>query len=381
LASRSCTVDVKAPVLKWARESSGWTAEAIVGKIRVSAKQYREWESTGKGIPLAKLEALSKYYKRSLAVFFLPAPPPEPKKPTDFRMLPGKVDKFERKTLLAIRRALWLQSVASELFELLDLPKLAAIGAASLEDNPESVSRRVRQALGVTLNDQLQWESESEALRKWRDALEAKHVLVFSQSMPVADARGFSLSNVNPWVIVVSSSDSMRARIFTLFHELGHLLLHSPGVCIPRDDYSRGSRLIKVEKWCNQFAAALLLPRDYVENAAVNRGTDTLPEILTQISRRCKVSQEVVLRRLAGLDLIPEVMFEEQLERLKTQAIPKKSKAAVSPAVKSVNGRGRQFTRLVLEAKERGILTYKDVSDLLSIRLKHLDKVSSLVAA
>jgi Zn-dependent peptidase ImmA (M78 family) len=382
MSSRSCKVDVKAAVVKWARESSRWTVEEIAGKLRVSAKKYEEWESTGQGIPLTQLEALSKYYKRSLAVFFLPGPPLEPKAPTDFRMLPGKAGRFERKTLFAIRRALWLQSVASDLLDSLELPKLASIGTASLEDDPELISRRVRQAFGITINDQIQWNSESEALRKWRDAIEVRSLLVFSQSMPVADARGFSLGDTRPWVIVVNSSDAIRARIFTLFHEFGHLLLHSPGVCIPRGDYSRISRLNKIETWCNQFAAALLLPRDFLEHQiAKHAETDELPEMLGEISRRCKVSQEVVLRRLASLNFIPEKRFEEQLEKLKAQVKPKRKGGPVSPAVSSVSGRGRQFTRLVLEGKEKGILTYKDVSDLLSIRLKHLEKVSSLVAA
>ena len=382
MSARSRKVDVKAAVLKWARESSGWTLEAIAAKLRVSTKQYQEWESTGQGIPLARLEDLSRHCKRSLATFFLPTPPSEPQKPADFRMLPGKTDKFERKTLFAIRRAMWLQSVASDLLDSLELPKLAKIGTASPEDDPELLSRRARQALGITINGQLRWDNESEALRKWRDTIETLNILVFSQSMPVGDARGFSLSNARPWVIVVNSSDAIRARIFTLFHEFAHLLLHSPGVCIPREDYSRVSKLNKIEAWCNQFAAALLLPRDYLETLMAERiRTDELPEMLGEISRRCKVSQEVVLRRLAELSFIPKARFEEELGTLRSRLIPKKKSGPVSPAVKSVSGRGRQFTRLVLKGKEKGILTYKDVSDLLSIRLKHLDKVASLVAA
>jgi Zn-dependent peptidase ImmA (M78 family)/transcriptional regulator with XRE-family HTH domain len=382
MPSRSLTVDVKAAVIKWARESSAWTIEEIAEKLRVSATKYHEWESTGHAIPLSQLQSLSKYYKRSLAVFFLPAPPSEPKPPKDFRLLPGRTGKFERKTLLAIRRALWLQSAAGDLLDSLDLPKLANIGTTSLEDDPELISRRIRHVFGITISDQFQWSSESEALRKWRDAIETVGLLVFSQSMSVTDARGFSLSNIKPWVIVVNSSDAVRARIFTLFHEFGHLLLHIPGVCIPRADYSRSVKQNKVELWCNKFAAALLLPREFVEDqVSKHAGTDGLAIMLGEISRRCKVSQEAVLRRLTSLDLISEKQFGEQLERLKVQVKAKRKSGPVSPAVRSVSGRGRQFTRLVLEGKEKGILTYKDVSDLLSIRLKHLEKVSSLVTA
>ena len=44
--------------------------------------------------------------------------------------------------------------------------------------------------------------------------------------MPIEDARGFSLTEVEPFVIVVNESDAPNAKIFTLFHEYGHILLN-----------------------------------------------------------------------------------------------------------------------------------------------------------
>ena len=46
--------------------------------------------------------------------------------------------------------------------------------------------------------------------------------------MPVDDARGFSLTDGEPYVIVVNSADADRARLFTLFHEYAHILLNMP---------------------------------------------------------------------------------------------------------------------------------------------------------
>jgi Zn-dependent peptidase ImmA (M78 family) len=376
-------VELNPAVLKWARESSGWKIEDIAGKLKVPSKEYERWESSGRDIKINHLEALVKYYRRSLATFFLPNPPHEPKPPKDFRVLPGRRDKFERRTLFAIRRAERLQSKAVDILGSLGEARTPKIGKANYEEDPEAVSIRERGHFDITVQDQVSWRDESIALTTWRDAIERRNILVFSLRMPLNDARGFSLSQNQPWAIVVNSSDASRARIFTLFHEYGHLLLHRPGVCVPQRNWEKPSELGKTELWCNKFSAAFLLPKGALQQFVNQRSTltENLPDVTAEISRRFKVSQEVVVRRLMTLKLITDRQFLEQLERLESLPKIKRKGGFVSPAVASVGGRGKLFTRLVLEGRERGILSYRDVADFLSIRLKHLDKVSSLVVS
>src|SRR5260370_3025122 len=88
-------------------------------------------------------------------------------------------------------------------------------------------AQAIRRLLGVTFDEQLSWRDEYEAWRRWRAAVEALGVLVLQQTMPVKEVRGFSLNGGSVPTIVVSSSDAVLARLFTLFHELVHLLLHS----------------------------------------------------------------------------------------------------------------------------------------------------------
>jgi len=201
--------------------------------------------------------------------------------------------------------------------------------------------------------------------------------------MPINDARGFSLSDQKPWAIVVSSSDAIRARIFTLFHEYAHLLLRRPGICIPQREWVKPSPLEATEVWCNQFAAALLLPQDALQDFVGNHSisSEAIPELTVEVSRKFKVSQEVVVRRLMTLKLISETQFFEQVERLTAQPKRKQKGGFVSPAVAALRNCGRRYTKLVLESSERGLITYRDVTGFLSVRLKHLEKIGSLAAA
>ena len=43
--SRSFEVDVNPNIIKWARESAGWSIEEIAGKLKTSAENYKRIES------------------------------------------------------------------------------------------------------------------------------------------------------------------------------------------------------------------------------------------------------------------------------------------------------------------------------------------------
>lgn len=99
-------------------------------------------------------------------------------------------------------------------------------------------------------------------------------MLVLQLTMPTTEVRGFSLSNGPVPTIAVSSSDAVVARIFTLFHELGHVLLAAGGVCLP--DPAGASGDDEIEPFCNQFSGALLLPMEMLRSEASLQGLDRL---------------------------------------------------------------------------------------------------------
>ena len=85
----------------------------------------------------------------------------------------------------------------------------------------------------------------------WRGWLESENIAVLKIKMPVEDARGFSLTDGEPYVIVVNSADADRARLFTLFHEYAHILLNMPVVCNQGDGDL--DEYAEIEQWCNHF--------------------------------------------------------------------------------------------------------------------------------
>ena len=377
---------VNPEVLKWARETSGVPIEDAAKRLKVLPSAYSRWEAQEAFLTLAQARSLASYFKRPLAAFLLPGPPPEPSPPRDFRTLPGTEGQFDRKTLLAIRKALRLQSLAKDLMQGLGRETAPQLGKAKFSEQPEQAALSERARLGIDIERQQEWKDEWEAFREWRAAIERHNVLVFQLPMPVEDARGFSLADREPYAVVASSSDAVRARIFTLFHEFAHLLLRTPGVCLPQLDKSPQNNEPELERWCNRFAGTFLIPDSGVSIASRNRGGELTGEALRDavedIARRFKVSQQVALWRLRDLERVSNQTFQTALNRLMARAKQTKQRGGpVAVAKKCLAENGAFFTSLVLEAKGKGHVTYSDVADYLNVRLKHLPAIEASLAA
>jgi len=94
--------------------------------------------------------------------------------------------------------------------------------------------------------------------------------------------------------VTLATRGNDRRRRFTLAHEIGHLLLADPGHGI----IARRMRTDdEVERFCDSFAAALLLPRPVVVSVARGR-TPTL-QLVRDLGDRLQVSMAAVTVRLA----------------------------------------------------------------------------------
>ena len=374
---------VEPRLLVWARESAGKDVEEVAEKLRVSRETVERWESGRERPGLAQLERLAEsVYKRPLAVFFLPEPPTEPPLPRDFRILPsGKKLPLSPRTRLAIRQAQRIRRLTRDMSEDLGHDIAVSVGEAHLSDKPETAAAEARRTLGVDDHVQSAWQDDDEALRAWTKAVEKRGVLVFQLSFPMEDARGFSLVDREPPAIVLNRRDSPRGRVFSLLHEYCHLLLNDGGICrMDEREYRHDED--RVEKFCNRFAAEVLVPRAFLLGHPLvsPRSTpgDWREDVLAKLASHFKVSKEVALRRLLTFGLTTQRFYEEKREEWKKKV--RKPGGRQNSPKRCVQERGVPFVSLVLESQRRDRITYSDIADYLGIRLKHLPKIEKLVS-
>src|SRR5207248_5877315 len=135
----SFPVDVNPAVMRWARESAGYSVSDIANYIRVPEDVVAGWERGRKKPSWSALRKLSQVYRRPIASLLLPAPPDEPPLPTDFRTLPNASRELSPAARFAIRNARWLVRTAAELEQQLGVTRPFVHSRIQLGEDPEPV--------------------------------------------------------------------------------------------------------------------------------------------------------------------------------------------------------------------------------------------------
>jgi Zn-dependent peptidase ImmA (M78 family) len=285
--------------------------EEVARSVGQPVTLLQDWEAGRSKPTFSQLERLADEYGISLNALLLPHPPPSDDPIPDFRTpSPELREPISRITRRELRRARYLQALLAQ------VPVLPAFSLPPERDVDRAASI-VRQSLGVTVRQQLAWRDAHTALAHWREALNRAGVLVLQCQLPVNELHGLALprEGVGPPVILVNQSDHPNRRIFTLFHELGHLMLQKRGgICDPWRAGPDGVELSR-ERQCNRFAGAVLLPRDPVQKqreiSQIQAATDDqeIIRLLRVLGDRYRVSSQVLWYRLHELGLVTNERF------------------------------------------------------------------------
>lgn len=378
MPTKSFSVSVEPTVLVWARESIGMSIEQVVKKIKgVTVIAIEEWEKKDSAVKpnFAHIERLSTIYKRPLSAFLLSAPPKEAPFPNDFRAIPTEEKQpLKPKTYLAIRKAKRFQYSAIELIKELNGENKRLSLKANLSDDPEILAEKMRIQFGIKEFPSLTYFTKETALNEWIRTLENNGILVFQISITMnKEIRGFSLADEEVPVIVLRRSDETSAKIFTLFHELAHLLLREGGIC----DLEESN--ISHEKFCNHFAGAFLVPKDKLLSHPVIKANEKTREwsdnFLKNIAWDFKVSKEVILRRLWMLGLTTKGYYLQKHKEWKSEYKEPFGRGKKNEIKICLQERGKKYTSMVFDAYERKKIDGVRLADYMGVTSDKISKI------
>ena len=313
---------VQPSVIRWARESMGMSFEDVAQKLKRPLEEVMAWEAKDGSPPTyAQLESLAyKVFKRPLAVFFLPAPPDETTPVREFRTLPdADLETLHPDTYVQVRKAHAFQITLREVFDGKNpvVQQMSTKAHLDRQQPVEAQARLVREILGVSMQDQLGWKSDELALKRWREAVEACGVFVFKAPFKQKEISGFCLLDAAFPLIYLNNGTSKTRQIFSLLHELAHLLLNVNG--ISKFEASYVSRLPAperhLEQFCNKIAAEILIPSDDFDRqiASLPRNAESSEDhVYANLASRYGVSREAILRRLLDLHRVSQAFYEQK---------------------------------------------------------------------
>ncbi len=366
-------------VLQWALKDLNLSVNEFAKKLRIKPDIVNKWLS-GEASPTYKqLEKISyNILKVPLAAFFLSEPPTGLTIKRKFRTLPEYLlDLTSYKTRIAIKQADFFKSVLYQLFNSnpVEKPIFRRIRLTTNE-TAEEAGNLIREDFKFSYEVQKKFRNGYEAFNYYRDKLEEKGIYLFQ--LQLLGDRGFCLLDNEFPIIVVNSSDSINSKIFSLFHELTHILTETDDIYkeIETTPYYES----EIERFCNKTASEVLIPlSDLVERYGNNlKYWDE--EIISQIAKDYSVSREVILLKIISLGLADQTSYRKYKEKWDKEHLENSRKRkGGSYYVNKISALGKQYINTVIDSYKRGNISDIQVSTFLGMKFTNLSKIETEV--
>ena len=361
-------------IIKWARERSGYTHEEVADSLNKDTETISDWESGSSTPTYAQLEKLADKCKRPVALFFFPEVPEEPDLVNQLAMRSSEIEKLTPNIRLLLRHAAARQISLMELNMGVNPVETRIFRDlhAQLDDSVTALAHQAREYLEVSVEAQASWKSSTEALGFWRNRIEEKGIFVFKDAFHDDFVDGFSLVHDQFPVIYLNNSRRHVRQIFSLFHELAHLLLRRNGI-------TRGVKIggEGIERFCNRFAAEFLVPSSDFETRLDFSDYDGTA--IWELARHYKVSRPVILLKLIDQQIFEPDDYERMTKKWKEAHESNLEKAAES---KNLGGGdyyntravylGYRFMELAFSRYHQGACSIEELAEHLNVKVKNL---------
>lgn len=369
-------VEVEPSVLEWAVRRSGRTDDDLWSKAN-PRERFDAWLNGSKQPTYKQLQAFAQRTYTPFGYLLLDEPPQEEPPIPDFRQVAGKTAAKLSANLLDViyscqDRLEWWRSHR----QLIGEPPPTITGSTNLKTPPQQAATNLAERLGWTAEIRRSSGSWSNALSGLRDRAEDLGVLVVISGvvgannrrlLDVDEFRGFALIDRGDALVFVNGRDAKSAQIFTLAHELAHIMLATEGISsLDRESI----RDVTVERWCNSVAAELLVPEDEFHQAFQISTARQRPDQLEELAKHFRVSTLVVLGRFLELGYM-------DWDRYLAEAATEYRRIAELPQRKSSGGDyyksrpvqlSKRFSRELIGSTLEGHTPYTEAFRLLGVR-------------
>lgn len=247
-------------------------------------------------------------------------------------------------------------------------------GSVTPDQGIEKTAELLQELLGLRSNwaeSQVSW---SGALRHLVERTERAGIFVVingcvghntKRPLDVKEFRGFVLYDEYAPFVFVNGKDAASARIFTLIHELVHVLLGKSASFDLRQMLPASDR---TERYCDQVAAEFLVPQKTLKDLAINGNRD--PQ---HLAKQFKVSPIVVARRLLDLELISKGQFFQFYDDYTQREFKKSDKPGGDFYNNAPYRVSRKFFDLVHSSVRQNKVLYSDAFRITGLKPKTFD--------
>ncbi|ELI8048093.1 ImmA/IrrE family metallo-endopeptidase [Yersinia enterocolitica] len=355
-------------MLTWARERASLSIAYLAEKMKKNLNTVQEWEDGVTPLTFSEAQRYAEITHIPFGLLYLDEPIEENLTIPDRRTIGSReisVSLELRDTIDDVMIKLdWYKEFTIENgYDHVDL-----VAKFSVSDNYLDLVNEIRQRLSVVIPP---------TRGKWTDLLsllikeiESNGILVMKNGVvknnthrpiSVNDFRGFCIADKYAPIIFINNNDAKSAQLFTLIHELAHLMIGESAIT----DISHLTTS-KEEKLCNAVAAEYLVPEHiFIENwVNYDEWSENIPYLVDLF----RVSRWVVARRALTLNLINSKEYENYVAKIND-----KSTSSGGSYARSQKGRvSETFARAVVTQALEGKMLLREAQQLTGIRTNKL---------
>jgi Zn-dependent peptidase ImmA (M78 family) len=357
-------------ILIWAREEAGYS----LNDVQQKHKRIDDWES-GEDYPTySQLEKLAQMYQRPVALFFFPEPPVEDTAKS-LRSLFAVDYRLEPHLIKTIKKAEARQHFIKEIYKG-NVSKFSEIFSDVSDLNfPE----KIRNILDVSLDKQKSFIDSDKAFKLWRNAFYQQGIFVFKAPFKDDRISGFCLYDDEYPVIYINNSHTHNRQIFTLFHELAHLILKINVIeLVDENDlsYFNDNAYVKIEKQCDEFAGKVLVPDADLVECFKYQSKKSFNDVISELAKLYSVSKQVILKRLIINGLISEQQFKSAYDGC-CHNFEERSGSGGNFFNTHLTYLGKFYTEKVIDQYKKNIIDLDTTSMYLDLKPRNIPKIES----
>ncbi|KZX16426.1 ImmA/IrrE family metallo-endopeptidase [Methanobrevibacter curvatus] len=394
----SYRVNVNPAMIKWARKNAGFEFEDLPKSLNNAPL----WENDDLKPTWKDLRNLAKKYKRP-PVFYLRSEPPKIDEMDiiEFRS-DDKITKFSSDLNLEINKAKFRRTVYINIQNEMNM-KIKDFSKNVIEKevnyNKETVqhfAKAIRNLLGVSLEKQSEWIKNdsgnkdylhSKFLYEWKEEVSELGILIFeTENVSENEMSGLSLYYDKCPIILLNGKNKPNRRIFTLIHELAHLMMGVSTICDVDIDN-------KKEFLCNQITSEVLIPLESLKNAKISKNQSVkdyeseewTSRQLGVLSHIYGVSKQTVIIQLYKLGKTSKNFKNSTITTLKEHNARLKDKekerlknskgGGMAPVKKVKKYDGKPFSRFIVSAYENEIIGPTEFKRYLNLPIDSIDSL------
>ena len=373
-------VDVNPKMMKWAREYAGYSGEYESLLPKYIKSHYLDWEKGTKKPTWNQLMKVSSKYKVPTAFFFIdeyPIVEDYTEKLVNYRKIDVNVPNVESPSLLYnIRQVEFNRETYMELCDDTNKKLITFKNFFFSKSNQIDFSRYIRSILDFNLDSQKELYSDSNHysfLNHWKNLLNEKlGILIFeSQNVDILEMRALCLYHDEIPIILLNGKDSVNGRIFSLFHELTHLIMHESAVCDIYLDH-------ELEVFCNAVAGEFLVPSNDFKGELSGFSNYLGNSCLNKLANTYGVSKYVILRRLLDLGKIEQKDYDIKINEFMNNSVKYHSHGG-NYLNNQIKYNGKQYLEVLLNAYDLGVITEFEFSQIANIKQKFIPELETKI--